>query len=106
VNDVKTFLFGILFGAVAIGFFLIHRVYEILEKRHPEKYEAMGSPSLIMNNSISNNISFMKFIFKLEWKDLGDPSLSNLSRFLLVYFVVYSVGLLCLIFAVPLGLAT
>ncbi len=95
-----------LLSAVAIGFFLIHRVYKILKNRHPEKYEAMGSPGLIMNNSISNNISFMKFIFKLEWKDLGDPSLSNLSGFLLVYFVVYSVGLLCLFFAVPLGLAT
>ena len=104
--EIETYIFGALACAVFLGLYLSHRLYRILETRHPEKYEAMGKPSLIMNNSISNNISFIKFLFKLEWKELNDPGLSKLSGFLLVFSVVYLIGLVCVILAVPLGLAS
>jgi hypothetical protein len=105
VIEAQTIIFGILFCAAIIGLYLSHRLYRILETRHPEKYEAMGKPSLITNNNISNNISFVKFLFKLEWREFDDLGLSKLSKFLLVFSVVYLVGLICVILAVPLGLA-
>lgn len=105
MNEAQTLVFGVLICAVIIGLYLSHRVYKILENRHPEKYEAMGKPSLIMNNSISNNISFIKFLFKREWRELDDPALSKLSLFLLIFSLAYLIGLVCLIISIPFGVA-
>jgi ABC-type phosphate transport system permease subunit len=65
----------------------------------------MGKPSLIMNNSLSSNITFMKFLFKREWRDLDDSGLATLSKSMLVFFATYIVGFLALFFSVPLGYA-
>ena len=72
----------------------------MLEIRHPEKYMAMGKPSLIMNNSLSNNISFMKFLFKREWKELNDENLASLGKGMLVFFIIYSIGFLVMFFSI------
>lgn len=98
-------MFGILFCSVFVWFFLCYRLFKILETEHPEKYESMGKPSLIMNNSLSGNIAFMKFLFKREWRDLGNSSLTSLSKTMLVFFVIYMVGFLTLFISVPLGYA-
>lgn len=106
MKEVFPVVFGILFCSVFVWFFLCYRLFKILETRHPEKYESMGKPSLIMNNSISSNITFMKFLFKREWKELDDTGLELLGRSMLVFIAVYLVGFLALLFAVPLGLAS
>ncbi len=105
VKEVFPIMFGILFCSVFVWFFLCYRLFKILETRHPEKYESMGKPSLIMNNSLSSNITFMKFLFKREWRDLDDSGLATLSKSMLVFFAIYTVGFLALFFSVPLGYA-
>ena len=65
----------------------------------------MGKPSLIMNNSLSSNITFMKFLFKREWRELNDSGLATLGQFMLVFFAIYTVGFFVLFFSVPLGYA-
>ena len=65
----------------------------------------MGKPSLIMNNSLSSNITFMKFLFKREWRELNDSGLATLGKSMLVFFAIYMVGFLALFFSVPLGYA-
>jgi hypothetical protein len=106
VIEVKTIIFGVIFCAAIFGFYLSHRLYKILETRHPEKYEAMGKPSLFMNNNISNNVLFVKCLFRLEWRELGDPGLAKLCMFLLVFSIVYLIGLVCVILSKPLGFAS
>jgi hypothetical protein len=98
-------MFGTLFCSVFVWFFLCYRLFKILETRHPEKYESMGKPSLIMNNSFSSNITFMKFLFKREWRGLDDSGLTILGKSMLVFFAIYMVGFLIIFFAVPLGYA-
>jgi hypothetical protein len=90
---------------VFVWFALCHRLFKSLQTRHPEKYEAMGRPSLIINNSLSNNISFMKFLFKREYLDLNDPGISKLAQFMLIYLLVYLIGFMFLFLSVPLGYA-
>ena len=80
-------------------------MFNILRTRHPEKYEAIGKPSLIMNNSLSNNISFIKFLFKREWQDLDDAGLASLGKGMLTFFVIYSVLFLGLFISALLGIA-
>lgn len=98
-------LFGILFCSVFVWFYLCHKMFGILRTRHPDKYESMGKPSLIMNNSISNNLLFMRFLFKREWQGLNDKGLTILGKSILIFFALYTVLFLSLFFSVPLGLA-
>jgi len=103
--EIFPILFGILFCSVFVWFYLCHKMFGILRIRHPEKYEAMGKPTLIMNNSISNNLSFMKFLFKREWQELNDDGLASLGKGMLVFLVIYTAIFFSLFFSVPLGLA-
>lgn len=105
MKDVFPVLFGVLFCSVFVWFFLCYRLFKILETRHPETYIAMGKPSLIMNNSISNNISFMKFLFKRGWRDLNDDGLARLGNTMLVFFAFYTAGFCFMFFGLPLGYA-
>lgn len=100
MTEVFPLLFGVLFCSVFVWFFMCYRIFKILETRHPEKYESMGKPSLIMNNSISSNLMFMKFLFKREWRTLNDFGLNNLGRSMLVFFGVYLAGFLVLFLSV------
>lgn len=94
-----------LFCLIFIWFFLCYRLFKILETRHPEKYESMGKPSLIMNNSLSTNYTLMKFLFKREWRGFDDSGLATLGKSMLVFISTYMVGCLTLFFSVPLGYA-
>lgn len=105
MKEIFPIIFGILFCSVFVWFFLCHRLFKILETRHPATYEAMGKPSLIMNNSISNNISFMKFLFGGQWRDLEDDRLTKLSKSMLVFFFVYLAGFAFLFVATAVGFA-
>jgi len=105
VKEVFPIMFGVLFCSVFVWFFLCYRLFKILETRHPEKYVSMGKPSLIMNNSLSSNFTFMKFLFKREWRELNDSGLATLGKFMLVFFAIYTVGFFVLFFSGPLGYA-
>ena len=58
-----------------------------------------------MNNSISNNILFMKFLFKRNWRGLNDKGLAKLGNTMLVFFAFYIVGFLFLFVSTSLGYA-
>ncbi len=103
MKDIFPVLFSILFFSVFVWFFMCYRLFKILETRHPEKYEEMGKPSLFLNNTISNNISFMKFLFKGEWRGLNDVGLANHSKFMLFFFTIYIVGFMFLFFNFFIG---
>ena len=105
MEELFPILFGILFCSVFIWFYMCHKMFSILRTRHPEKYQTMGKPSLIMNNSFTNNLSFMKFLFKREWQDLNDDGLASLGKGMLALFAIYTVLLFSLLFSVPLCLA-
>ena len=91
MKGLALFAFGTLFISVFIWFALSYKMFKLLETRHAKKYSAMGKPSLIMNNSISNSFAFMKFLFKREYLELNDPELSKLAKFMRAFFVLYLV---------------
>ena len=105
MKEVFPIMFAISFCSVFVWFFLCYRLFKILETRHPEKYESMGKPSLIMNNSLSGNITFMKFLFKREWRYLDDTGLATLGKSMLVFFAIHTVGFLVLFLLVLQGFA-
>ena len=81
--------FPVLFCMVIVWFVLIKLLFNRLEKFHPQKYEAMGRPSLFLRNTIVGGLATLKFLVAREHKTLNDAYLSKLSVFMLVFFAVY-----------------
>lgn len=94
-------LFAVLFGMVVVWFVLIKLLCNRLEAAHPQKYEAMGRPSLFLRNNIVTVWATMKFLFAREHRTLNDPYLSKLSDAMLVFFVIYLVLFFGLAFLNP-----
>lgn len=82
-------LFVVLFGMVIVWFVLIRLLFKRLEVAHPQKYEAMGRPSLFLRNNMATGWATMKFLFAREHRSLNDSYLSKLSNAMLAFFVIY-----------------
>lgn len=63
--------------AILIAFNLLFTglLFRRLKAHHPKSYDRLGKPNLIFNNSVSNNILFVKFIVCGDWVHLDDLSL-------------------------------
>ncbi len=100
-------MFTLVFGIVVIStfywFYLCHRMQTYLRERFPSVYEAMGKPSLFMNNSIGNGRKFNRFLFKREWSELDDSEVVAHGKFMSVYFVFHLILLIVLIAVGSLG---
>jgi hypothetical protein len=95
----------VMFGSVVFWFFLCSRLFKILKNRHPEQYQRMGSPSLVLNNTISNNFLFLKFLVGRGWRPLNDTTLSRLGGFMLVFLCAYLMLFAGVIYAMFKGYA-
>jgi len=93
---------GVLFFLVFVNFYLCTRVFRLLRKDYPEAYEAIGSPSLFLNNTIKNNWLFSRFLRTGRYRELGDDELTRLCRLIRIVkaiFIVTFVGGLLLSFS-------
>jgi hypothetical protein len=92
--------FPVLLFMVVVWFVLIKLLFNRVEKFHPQKYEAMGRPSLFMRNTINGGLATLKFLVAREHKVLNDAYLSKLSDFMLVFIVIYLLIFFGLFYAV------
>ena len=76
--------------AVFVWFWLCVKLFNSLKVRHPETYKSLGSPGLFTNNTLSNNIAFLRFLFKREWQHLGDKGIGKLGNIMLSFIILYS----------------
>jgi hypothetical protein len=76
VSSVVALFFVILFGLVAVGIViylvLIVRLLARLRVSHPAAYEALGSPSLFINNTPRNNLALLGWLYRRDYSALGD----------------------------------
>jgi hypothetical protein len=56
-------LFCTLLAMVIVWFATVIWVFRRLRTKRPARYEQLGSPSLIWNNSMRNQWRFFKFVF-------------------------------------------
>jgi hypothetical protein len=101
--NIQTFsviLFPILFCMVIVWFVLLKLFFNRLERAHPQKYEAMGRPSLFLRNNISGGWTTLKFLFTREYKTLNDGYLTKLSDAMLIFISIY----LLLFFGLAFGI--
>ena len=88
-SQAQVVAFFLLIGMVIVWFVLIKLLFNRLERMHPQKYEAMGKPSLFLRNSIAGGWATTKFLVTREHKALNDSYLSKLSDAMLVFIAIY-----------------
>jgi hypothetical protein len=79
----------VFFGIALVWFVLIKLLFNRLAAAHPQKYEAMGRPTLFLRNNIATGWATMKFLVAREHRTLNDRYLSKLSDAMLVFFTIY-----------------
>jgi hypothetical protein len=91
-DSIAAIAFIALFGMAILWLVLCQWVFRRLKLRHLAKYELMGNPHLIRNNTPRMNWELLRFVLGGGWAGLEDPELSGVGQFIRVLFVVYLVG--------------
>ncbi len=91
-STIEVVLFVSLFAAAVVWLGLVLWVFHRLRNRHLATFEAIGSPSLIWNNSMRTNWLFFKFLFGPTWQQLDDRRLAVVLHVMRVYIVMYLVA--------------
>src|SRR4051812_11754041 len=85
-------LFFILTGCMMILWFvLVARLHRLLRTRHPNVYDSLGRPTLILNNSLQNSGLFLRFLFGGHFESIDDGETVRLCRFMRVFAFCYLV---------------
>ena len=72
---IEAICFGLFFLSIIVSGTLSFQIFETLKNIYPEKYEALGKPSL-WGTSRGNQLQFFLMIYKREWSDLNDATLN------------------------------
>ena len=70
-------MFSGLFILLAVGIALEWLFLTHLKQRHAQIWIDLGAPSLLSNNTISNNLKILRFKWGQDYKKLNDPWLEN-----------------------------
>ena len=89
MNDLFPFFFFTLLALFVAGFGLQRAFLARLRKQHPQTWEALGSPTLFLNNSIRNSLAVQRFIWRREYRTLGDPKTARLADLLRICQAAY-----------------
>jgi len=80
-----TFLMVGAFGGLALSAYFLH----LLRTRHEQTWIALGRPSLVLNNAIANGFAVLRFLWRKDFLELDDPSITRLCTFILLYQIGY-----------------
>ena len=85
------FLFVLLMVGCVLGLILQFSFLGRLRTRHPQAWEALGCPSLFLNNSIGNSVAVLRFIWTRDYRALGDEQFVRFADFLRMYYAAYAI---------------
>jgi ABC-type sugar transport system permease subunit len=78
-----------LFVLVVLGLALYYSFTRQLRMKYPKEWAGLGSPTLLLNNSISNSLRTWRYIDRGNYRALKDDELSDLAMWLRVLKYVY-----------------
>jgi hypothetical protein len=82
-------LFITLVVSAVFGLALQHNFLTRLRKRHTQTWEALGRPTLLLNNSLTNSFAVLQFLWRREYHALDDSQSVKLAGILRVFLAVY-----------------
>jgi hypothetical protein len=74
-----------LIALIGIYFYYFQKLKYLLKLKYKEDYQAIGSPTLVMNSTISNNLSFQKYLSSKQYEKNNDEQLNKICK------IVYSI---------------
>ena len=86
--------FVIFMGATVAWLVLVWRLFTLMKARTPDAYASIGQPHMFWNNTISNNLLFLRFLLGGGYANVNDDGVRRLCTFLRVFFWCYLVGFL------------
>lgn len=78
------------------------KLLQRLKRRHPETWKSLGSPTLLLNNSIANSSRLLRFVHGKHYLELNDDELNRTARRLRAIEFAYVAAFLLMM----LGLAS
>jgi hypothetical protein len=84
--------FAIFMAATVAWLALVWRLFTLMKARTPDAYASIGQPHVILKNTISNNLLFMRFLLGGGYANVNDDGVRKLCAFLRVFFWCYLVG--------------
>jgi hypothetical protein len=90
-NSVLPVLMVVIFISVIGGLWYQQKILSSIKVNHPELWRSLGEPHLLKKNAPANNILFLKFLFKGEYKTIADQELQHRCARLRVFMVLYAV---------------
>ncbi len=89
---------GLLLAAAVAWLFLSRRLYVTLKCNYPGVYNSLGSPRLIMRNSIATNHKIIMFILRRDYESTNNNEIIRLCRGLRYVLFIFAISLAgCLI---------
>ena len=86
--------------AAPLYFGKLSQLLTYLRKNRNDQWAKLGSPTLFLNNSISNSSNVMRYLMKKEYLDAGDAALGTLAAVARTRLIVsFSLGVLMLLAA-------
>ena len=78
----STIVIGSFFLIPLIGvyFYYFQKLKSLLKLKYKEDYQAIGSPTLVMNSTISNNLSFQKYLSSKQYEKHNDEQLNKICK--------------------------
>ena len=92
-------LFAVLMAATVAWLALVWRLFVLMKVRAPDTYASIGRPHIILNNTPSNNLAFLRFLLGGHYANVSDEGVRKLCAFLRVFFWCYLVGFIGLVVA-------
>lgn len=86
------FIIFLILVNVILFFFSIFKYIELiayLKRYHLKTWQNLGSPGLIKDNTISNQLTLWRFIIKKEYLELNDKNLLNIANNLRISTGIY-----------------
>jgi uncharacterized membrane protein YraQ (UPF0718 family) len=84
-------LFFALMLAVIVGLVMQHFFLQEMRSHHPDVWESLGRPTLIRNNTISNGLAVLRFLWRKEYQALDDAKFIRFAAFVRAYLIAYTV---------------
>lgn len=89
-----------------VGIYLHYSLISFLKKTHYEKWKELGSPALVTNNSVKNNVAILNFLKKKEYLEMNDQELTKISLRLWNFGRIYLIFLATVICLFVVSLVT
>jgi hypothetical protein len=86
--------------ATALWLILVWWLFTLLQERAPETYVLLGRPHIVLNNTPSNNLAFLRFLLGGHYASVRDSTVRKVCGFLRGFFWLYLVGFMCFAIAV------